>query len=101
MNTKYYIFLVAVLFVACNQREPEATATPESEEVTTLQLSDVEANKKVQIGAVQTRSVSETIQCTGRIEIPPTDLVSVHSKMEGQITYLKYLSSDYVQKGTL
>jgi len=35
------------------------------------------------------------------LEIPPTDLVSIHSQMEGTISYLTYLPGDFVSKGSL
>lgn len=42
-----------------------------------------------------------TISSTGQITIPPTAINSVHSKINGQVSFLKFLEGDYVRKGTL
>ena len=87
----YSILLCALLFVACqdpNQAElvaPETKATPKLDNVKTGQL--------------QERKISHEIASTGTVEVPPTDLISVHSKISGQVSGLKYLPGDYVKKG--
>ena len=46
-------------------------------------------------------TIKQKVICTGRIEIPPTELISVHSRSEGFITGMSYLPGDYVKKGAL
>lgn len=109
MNNIYIILIIALLFQACqNTDEQKQTTTPiettsePEEENKTLFVKDVLAtNSSVKIGELQTRVLQQEVSCTGRIEVPPTDLVSVHSKSEGFIEYLQYLPGDYVKKGAL
>jgi len=53
----------------------------------------------VKTGPLQERRINHKITCTGTVEVPPTDLISVHARTSGQVTQLKYLPGDYVRKG--
>lgn len=104
MNYKIYPFLFCLLVItACNSNQNEGTniqvEAPEQDKSTSLDV--LLKNEKVKVGAIQKRNIARTIPCTGQIDIPPTGISSVHSKINGQITYLKYLPGDYVKKGTL
>lgn len=84
-------FLFLGLFTACGADE---TDNPEATELTAApDLS------KVTTGPLETRKVSRDIICTGEISVPPTDFISVHSRIAGQVTNLKYLPGDFVRKG--
>ena len=59
------------------------------------------SNPSVQVGPIQTKTVLQKVSCTGRIDVPPTELFSVHSKTSGFIDLIKYIPGDYIKKGTL
>lgn len=104
MNHKIYPFLLLLLVVtACNsdQNERMNAAIEESKNHESTSLDILLKNEKIKVGTIQKRNIVRNIQCTGQIDIPPTGISSVHSKINGQITYLKYLPGDYVKKGTL
>ncbi len=109
MNKIYFILIITLFFQACqHSSEPQKTTamvetTAESEEENApLLVKDVlAANSAVKIGGLQTKIVQQDVSCTGRIEVPPTELMSVHSKSEGFIEHLQYLPGDYVKKGAL
>lgn len=61
----------------------------------------ISPNKAVTTGPVERRTVSKSIACTGTIEIPPSDRVSVHSRTSGQVSGLRLIPGDYVRKGAL
>ena len=98
-----YTFLVCVLLIACNSNNTETAITEsvESESTPPVTLEVLMENEKIKIGTIQKKNVARTIQCTGQIEIPPTEVSSIHSKINGQITFLKYLPGDFIKKGTL
>ena len=94
---KYFLILPLLAFslYACQpdapakatmEPEPAATATP---------------NEAVTTGPVERRTVSNSISCTGRIEIPPSDRISVHARSPGQVSGLRLIPGDYVRKGAL
>ena len=61
----------------------------------------VRENPAVKVGPIQSIVVEQKIKCTGRIEIPPSDMVSVHSKNKGTVEQINFLPGDYVKKGAL
>lgn len=103
---KYFIFILfsAISFLTACGESPTAEvieASTENEAATPISLAVLQKNERIKIGAIEKRTVQQTVECTGKIEIPPTEVNSVHSKINGQITFLKYLPGDYVQKGAL
>lgn len=88
--------------VACNSKQEEGSNSQaeHSENEASVSLELLLKNEKVKVGAIQRRNIVRTIPCTGQIDIPPTGISSVHSKISGQVTSLKYLPGDYVKKGT-
>lgn len=89
---------VAVLLLVSGCRSDETNDvlfdSPES-------TADIQTLASITTGPVQRRTIQQEITCTGRIDIPPTDRISVHPKMEGQVSNLRYLPGDYVRKGAL
>ncbi len=88
-----FIPLFFLLLFGCNQ--PKITEEPLSTPVVRT------SPRQVTTGPLETRSITHNISCTGRVEVPPTDLISVHSRVTGQVSGLKYLPGDYISKGTL
>ncbi|WP_020567363.1 efflux RND transporter periplasmic adaptor subunit [Neolewinella persica] len=92
---KYFFLLpiFALSFSACQQDAP--AETPMEQTVATA------PNKAVTTGPVERRMISKSIACTGTIEIPPSDRISVHSRTSGQVSGLRLIPGDYVRKGGL
>ncbi len=94
---KYFpnlFFLLIVLFAACGDTGPAAPAQPLAEDANVV-------GGKVSTGPVEQRIVGHSISCTGTVELPPTELMSVHSRIEGQVSELRYIAGDFVKSGAL
>ena len=93
--------LIAILFLAaCQSSEDGQHTDAESEVVNTLQVDDLlKSNPNIKIGPLETRTIEREIKCTGRIEIPPSEFISVHAKTVGFIEDINYLPGDFVKKG--
>ena len=104
-NIKYTTILLFIFFsIACNQSKDVDILTEEDTEnqQPSLLIKDILAtNKAVKIDSIQTKVVKQTIKCTGRIDIPPNEMLSVHSRTAGFIEDIKFLPGDYVKKGAL
>lgn len=61
--------------------------------------NSVASEAPIQLGELEVRLLSGDIPCTGRIDIPPTDLIAIHAMLPGQVSELRYLPGDYVKKG--
>lgn len=90
---KLAYLLFSLLLLACNQDK-----VPLQEEITATASPTLGA---VSTGPLQTRKIAHNIACTGIVEVPPTDLISVHSRLSGQVSGLRHLPGDFVRKGTL
>lgn len=92
----FLLLCCAALLLGCGGNE---TAAHEPE-VMAASVSPT-ANTAVTTGPVARRAVSEDIRCTGSIEIPPTDLMSIHARTSGQVSDIRNIPGDYVRKGDL
>ncbi len=104
MNKIYLVILAATLFYSCgNTDKPtmEEDAVHAEERGPLLVEEILSANPAIKIGPMPSRIVQQKVICTGKIEIPPTELISVHSRSEGFITGMTYLPGDYVKRGAL
>jgi cobalt-zinc-cadmium efflux system membrane fusion protein len=97
MNTKLiYIVLIGALLQACNTA---VETTQDAQEVATTTVSSLVKNENIKIGEAVLQNISAELSCNGKIHIPPSDDVSVHSRSGGYITEINYLPGEYVKKG--
>ncbi|HHB79745.1 MAG TPA: hypothetical protein ENK85_10980, partial [Saprospiraceae bacterium] len=110
LNHKIRLFsglLVGLLFwgvfveSGCSSEKPDEQV-PEPPAVSNgLAISEIEKNDKVQIASLSKKDLQHEIDCTGLVELPPTELVFVHSRAAGFVKGLKHTPGDYVKKGEL
>lgn len=70
------------------------------EENTSLSIGDLEGNTNIKLGNLEEVTLFKDILCNGRIDIPPADLISIHSKTEGYIRSIYFLPGQFVNQGT-
>lgn len=110
MRILSYFLLTVIVFLSCGkptEGEGEGhgghthgyTAPGEKRELIAKDV--VASNPSVKIGTIQSKTIRQRVSCTGRIDVPPTELISVHSKTPGFVDLIKYIPGDYVKKGTL
>jgi cobalt-zinc-cadmium efflux system membrane fusion protein len=90
--------------MSCGENDsPLTEENPTSiDDDTPMSISGIlEANPEVKIGVLPNVQVAQKVNCTGNIEIPPTELISVHSISPGFVEWMTYLPGDFVKKGAL
>ena len=98
---KLLIILVIFSFSACQQQ----TADDGSVDTAFSQMPNKEQKEAqmalagIEIGQAEKRSLSDYIECTGIVEVPPPNLASVSAPINGFVKEIKYLEGDYVKKG--
>lgn len=92
---KYFLFFPFFILALYGCQTDTPAETP------TLEATAPLPNQAVKTGSLERREVSKSIRCTGTIEVPPSDQVSVHSKTSGQVSGLRLIPGDYVRKGAL
>lgn len=86
------------LFLACQSAETEQkqSVLPEGQ----VQLTDAQlAQAKLTTGPLEQRSLTSVLQFTGRIDVPPQNMVSVSVPMGGYLVSTKLLPGMHVGKG--
>ncbi len=103
---KLSIFVFTLLlFNSCTNGDSHdhSNEMPEAVPVSNaINLSDEQmALAGIEIGQPQKRVLSEKINCTGTVEVPPQSLASVYSPVQGFVKKVNHLVGDYVRKGEL
>ncbi len=111
MNHRIAILILTLItgLTACQQNEtssseeqaqPKAVPAAMTEEI--IVLSKEQMNLAgVQLGRPQMRTLSNYIECTGMVDVPPSNRISIYSPVEGFVEKVKHLPGEYVRKGAV
>jgi len=100
-NLIYLFFIISIL--SCSAKKSD-TITEEQSEVNTNENYIVLTQEQIELAQIKTskiekKTISETIKCTGKIEVPPQHIASVSSIIEGFIKTINYYPGNSVKKG--
>lgn len=91
----------AVMFASCgggNKQEAAKEATKVSE--TTVTLTDAQLkNAALEVGKPQMREIQSVIKVSGKIDVPPQNMVSVSFPLGGYLKSTKLLPGMHINKG--
>lgn len=95
------IFVVAVALSGCGNKQEPATETPVGKTNTnTVQLTPEQfTNAQIQIGAIEYKQLSNTIPASGKLDVPPQNLVSISVPLGGFLKSTTLLEGSRVSKG--
>ena len=103
MKKLSYIFLL-FLAISCSSEKKETDSAEEagssSSDAITLTPEQVVV-AEIKTAGIEERNISETIQCTGSIELPPQNKASVSPFMNGFVKTVNYFPGNTVQKGAV
>jgi len=104
MKSIHLLFLASAVFaLAACRSEGTAGETPENaagEEPGIRLNAEQEAMAKIELGHPQMRELARTIECAGRVDVPPQNRAVVHAPVTAFVRRVRYLPGDYVKKGT-
>lgn len=101
MRQAFYLIPV-LLFAACQSAEPAKNNTPTVTTANTLQLTPAqEKNAGITTGLPEQRLVTETLRLTGRIDVPPQNMVSVSFPLGGYLKSTTLLPGMHVAQGSV
>ncbi|MCX6182128.1 MAG: efflux RND transporter periplasmic adaptor subunit [Bacteroidetes bacterium] len=101
---KFSLIILTVLALqACSgetkNKEKEITSTVSE---TSISLTDAQyKNAGIQIGKLEKRSISSTLQLNGKIDVPPQNMVSVSMPLGGFLKSTTMLPGMHVKKGEI
>ncbi|MCB0559003.1 MAG: efflux RND transporter periplasmic adaptor subunit [Lewinellaceae bacterium] len=95
--------LLGLVMGACNQpAEPAVAEAKESSESAIVHLSPEQMELSgIILGQPSNREVASYIECSGMIDVPPSNIRSVHSPVMGFVQQVKHLPGEYVRRGDL
>lgn len=94
-----YILLLMVLFAAsCTSQTTEETTEPAATEWITLNEEQVK-NAGITTGIIPEKELKTSLTCNGVLALPPQNLASIHSPVEGFVTPGRWLEGDLIKKG--
>ena len=100
---KISISIIAILLLAScsNDHNHDHEEAPVADHASsTIHLNDEQmALAGIEIGLPEKRYLSEKINCTGIVEVPPQSLASVYSPVQGFVKKVVHLPGDHVRKG--
>jgi len=94
------LFLALLIIAACGNPTSEEAA--ESAPQTSRDLATLFSTvPNFDTGRISKVLIADPINCTGQIDIPPTDMFSIHSMAGGYVKKLYYLEGDEVNAGAI
>lgn len=90
-----------LLLVGCNSKKEEQTVDANANtnlvSITEAQLK----NATIEIGKLEKKSISSLLKVTGKIDVPPQNMVSVSMPLGGYLTSTKLLPGLHIAKGEI
>lgn len=103
MNKKYFypvMILLAAALLSCNSKVEEKPAQEIIANATTVELTDAQYKSAgIELGKVEEKQISGTIKASGKLDVPPQQLVSVSVPLGGFLKNTELLQGSHVTKG--
>lgn len=101
---RFIFFISALSLVAsCSSKKTEQSAVTQNKEVVhsnTVHLTDSQAiNSQIVIGKAEKKEVYSMLKVTGKVDVPPQNMVSVSFPLGGYLKNTRLLPGMYVKKG--
>lgn len=100
-NHLVFFILAATIFSCKSEKEEDAVKTETLSENKIALNQNQEELAGIEIGKIQKQIISEVVDCSGNIEVPPQSLASVNAPLGGFVKDAKFYVGNYVNKGTV
>ncbi len=99
MNKIIYVFF-AILLISCSSKKPEVKTDAIIKESSVLVLTDAQLKQaELVVGSPLFKTLHETIQVNGLVDVPPQNMVSVSFPLGGYLKKTQLLPGMNVKKG--
>jgi cobalt-zinc-cadmium efflux system membrane fusion protein len=106
-KNKYYSFLLisllvlSAIFTGCSHKNKTVeTTTTNNENIVTLTDAQIK-NAHIQSAEMKEQAISTQLKLTGKIDVPPQNLVSISFPLGGYLKNTKLLPGMHIQKGEI
>lgn len=99
-----FFISTAIFFASCSSKKPDPSVVNTEKKAVlstnTVQLSDSQAlNARIVVGKFEKKEVSSTLLVTGKVDVPPQNMVSISFPLGGYLKSTRLLPGTYVKKG--
>ncbi len=98
---KLVLFFFSLAVFSCSSpSRKETSSAPIAKKSNEVVLSDEQFKSiKIQLGSVESRSLSGSIKANGMLDVPPQNLVSISAPLGGFVKSTEFLQGMHVKKG--
>jgi biotin carboxyl carrier protein len=96
-NTLISAVLIASLLISLSACTKESQ---QEEEVVAEVVSEQSANEELSLSN-DSVPIAQTIECAGKVHLPPQAMFSIHAKVEGYVKDVKLIEGQPVKKGNI
>jgi len=99
MRNIFIISSLMLLLIGCNSKKEEQTSETTSN-ANLVSISDAQLkNATIETGKLERKTISSTLKVTGKIDVPPQNMVSVSMPLGGYLKSTKLLPGLHISKG--
>lgn len=99
---KITFFVASFIALAACTSNPQEQATIEEERADFIPISATQQEMAgITFGPITTQNVEQTLACSGQVDVPPANRISLTTVYGGYITYTGVYPGDKVRKGQL
>lgn len=99
MKNIFIISSLILLLVGCNSKK-EGQSSEVSTNANLVSISDAQLkNATIETGKLKRKTISSTLKVTGKIDVPPQNMVSVSMPLGGYLKSTKLLPGLHISKG--
>ncbi|MBN9483888.1 MAG: efflux transporter periplasmic adaptor subunit [Bacteroidetes bacterium 43-93] len=96
---KYTFVILSLFIVACSQPKKQEAAVQKDNGNTVVLTDQQYKNAGLEIGHAEKKTITNIIKVTGKIDVPPQNMVSVSFPLGGYLKSTKLLPGMHVSKG--
>lgn len=99
MRNIFIISSLMLLLIGCNSKKEEQSSETTSN-ANLVSISDAQLkNATIETGKLERKTISSTLKVTGKIDVPPQNMVSVSMPLGGYLKSTKLLPGLHISKG--
>jgi membrane fusion protein, heavy metal efflux system len=99
---KIFILIIALTAFSCGKNKNQEPQVQQEIKKNSVEMRTDQINMAdIKTGKIEKRLVSEIVNCTGTIEVPPNNKATVIAPMGGYIKKTFFVTGNYVKKGAL
>ncbi len=100
MKNIFIIFIIFTIFISCGSKQTENQPTIKPQIENTVVLTDAQfKNAGIETEKLKQRTISSKLKVSGRIDVPPQNMVSVCVPLGGYLKSTKLIEGMHVRKG--